>query len=60
MRPAVGLYHIVPSLLWLWRSSIDTGGIRPFGTSHPLGTVYPVWWWMLAFAVLAYRIRSHY
>lgn len=30
------------------------GRIRPFGVSDKESTVFPVWWWMFAFAVLSY------
>jgi quinol-cytochrome oxidoreductase complex cytochrome b subunit len=28
--------------------------IRPFGTSKKEATIFPVWWWMFAFAVVSY------
>lgn len=30
------------------------GRIRPFGVSDKESTVFPVWWWMFAFAVISY------
>lgn len=30
------------------------GRIRPFGVSNKESTVFPVWWWMFAFAVASY------
>jgi hypothetical protein len=30
------------------------GRIRPFGVSDKESTVFPVWWWMFAFAVVSY------
>lgn len=30
------------------------GRIRPFGVSDKEATVFPVWWWMFAFAVISY------
>ena len=30
------------------------GRIRPFGVSEKESTVFPVWWWMFAFAVMSY------
>lgn len=30
------------------------GRIRPFGTQQRDATVFPVWWWMFAFAVISY------
>lgn len=30
------------------------GRIRPFGVSDKESTVFPVWWWMFAFAVMSY------
>lgn len=30
------------------------GRIRPFGTQTKDSTIFPVWWWMFAFAVISY------
>ena len=30
------------------------GRIRPFGVENRESTVFPVWWWMFAFAVVSY------
>ena len=30
------------------------GRIRPFGVSNKESTVFPMWWWMFAFAVVSY------
>jgi hypothetical protein len=30
------------------------GRIRPFGSGKKESTVFPVWWWMFAFAVASY------
>lgn len=30
------------------------GRIRPFGVSNKESTVFPMWWWMFAFAVISY------
>lgn len=30
------------------------GNIRPFGVGTRDSTVFPVWWWMFAFAVISY------
>lgn len=30
------------------------GRIRPFGVSNKESTVFPMWWWMFAFAVASY------
>jgi hypothetical protein len=30
------------------------GRIRPFGTGKKDATVFPVWWWMFAFAAVSY------
>jgi hypothetical protein len=30
------------------------GRVRPFGAKHKEATVFPVWWWMFAFAVVSY------
>ena len=32
----------------------EEGRIRPFGTSKKEATIFPVWWWMFAFAVISY------
>ena len=30
------------------------GRVRPFGVRNRECTVFPVWWWMFAFAVISY------
>jgi len=32
----------------------NEGRVRPFGVSNKESTVFPVWWWMFAFAVMSY------
>jgi hypothetical protein len=32
----------------------EEGRIRPFGTGKKDSTIFPVWWWMFAFAVVSY------
>ena len=32
----------------------NEGRVRPFGVSNKESTVFPVWWWMFAFAVISY------
>jgi len=32
----------------------EKGRVRPFGVGKKESTVFPVWWWMFAFAVLSY------
>ena len=32
------------------------GRIRPFGVTNRESTVFPVWWWMFAFAVVSYCV----
>lgn len=32
----------------------EEGRIRPFGTGQRDSTIFPVWWWMFAFAVASY------
>ena len=32
------------------------GNIRPFGVGAKEATVFPVWWWMFAFAVISYMV----
>ena len=36
------------------------GRIRPFGVSDKESTVFPVWWWMFAFAVVSYLSVVYY
>ncbi len=44
-----GFLYIRPSV-----SFGREGQIRPFGVSKKDSTVFPVWWWMFAFAVMSY------
>jgi hypothetical protein len=32
----------------------EKGRVRPFGVGRKEATVFPVWWWMFAFAVVSY------
>lgn len=32
------------------------GRIRPFGTQDKEATVFPLWWWIFIFAVIAYAL----
>jgi hypothetical protein len=32
----------------------EQGRVRPFGVGKRECTVFPVWWWMFAFAVMSY------
>jgi hypothetical protein len=32
------------------------GRIRPFGTQDKEATVFPLWWWIFVFAVVAYGL----
>jgi hypothetical protein len=32
----------------------NQGRVRPFGVKKKECTVFPVWWWMFAFAVVSY------
>ena len=32
------------------------GRIRPFGVSNKESTIFPMWWWMFAFAVISYMV----
>jgi hypothetical protein len=57
MIPAIGIYLILASLFWIWRPAVaftDRGGIRPFGSGHPMSTLAPVWLWTFIFAIVAY------
>ena len=44
-----GFLYIKPSVAFG-----QQGRIRPFGTGKKESTVFPVWWWMFAFAVISY------
>jgi len=36
------------------------GRIRPFGVGSRESTIFPVWWWMFAFAVVSYMGVVYY
>ena len=36
------------------------GRIRPFGTQDREATVFPLWWWVFIFAVVAYALTVAY
>jgi hypothetical protein len=44
-----GFLYVKPSVAFG-----QQGRIRPFGTGKKESTVFPVWWWMFAFAVASY------
>jgi hypothetical protein len=44
-----GFLYVKPSVAFG-----QQGRIRPFGTGKKECTVFPVWWWMFAFAVVSY------
>ena len=44
-----GFLHIKPHV-----SFTKEGHIKPFGTTKKGSTIFPVWWWMFIFAVMAY------
>jgi hypothetical protein len=44
-----GFLYVRPSLAFG-----DEGRVRPFGVQKKESTVFPVWWWMFAFAVVSY------
>lgn len=44
-----GFLYIKPSVAFG-----KEGRIRPFGTGSRDSTIFPVWWWMFAFAVVSY------
>ena len=44
-----GFLYIKPSIAFG-----SEGRVRPFGSNNKEATVFPVWWWMFAFAVVSY------
>jgi hypothetical protein len=44
-----GFLYVRPSIAFG-----NEGRVRPFGVSNKESTVFPMWWWMFAFAVLSY------
>ena len=36
------------------------GRVRPFGVGARESTIFPVWWWMFAFAVVSYLGVAYY
>lgn len=53
----ITLYLCMVAGFLVWKPGIaftPDGRIRPFGTSKKESTVFPVWWWMFIFAVVAY------
>ena len=44
-----GFLYIKPSIAFG-----SEGRVRPFGSNNKDATVFPVWWWMFAFAVVSY------
>jgi hypothetical protein len=44
-----GFLYIKPSVAFG-----KEGRIRPFGVGSSDSTIFPVWWWMFAFAVTSY------
>lgn len=46
-----GFLYVKPSIAFG-----ENGRIRPFGTSNKQCTVFPIWWWMFAFAVASYMV----
>jgi len=54
---ALSLYlFLVAIFLYIKPSAAfgEEGRIRPFGTGKKDSTIFPVWWWMFAFAVISY------
>ena len=53
----ITVYLFLVAGFLLWKPTVaftPDGRIRPFGTKRKECTVFPVWWWMFIFAVLAY------
>jgi hypothetical protein len=52
---AIYLFMVAGFLYLKPAVAFGTGGrIRPFGTGQKEATVFPVWWWMFAFAAVSY------
>lgn len=55
----VTIYFFLMSAFLYLKPSIAfgrEGRIRPFGTQDKEATVFPVWWWVFVFAVVAYAL----
>lgn len=50
-----GFLYIKPSVAFG-----KEGSIRPFGVGSRESTIFPVWWWMFAFAVVSYMGVIYY
>ena len=46
-----GFLYLKPAIAF-----VENGRIRPFGTGSKQSTVFPIWWWMFAFAVVSYLL----
>ena len=54
---AVALYLFMVAGFLFVKPSVAFGAngeIKPFGTKKKGSTIFPVWWWMFAFAVISY------
>lgn len=60
---AIGIYLILVSLFWMIKPGIafnKDGSIRPFGSSNGNSTIFPVWYWMMIFAIVSYLFVIKY
>jgi hypothetical protein len=55
----VTIYLFLVSGLLVWQPRLafdEEGRIRPFGTRKKAATVFPLWLWVLALAIVSYLI----
>lgn len=60
---AIGIYLILVSLFFSIKPSISftpDGSVRPFGSSNGNMTLFPVWYWMMIFAIVSYLFVIKY
>jgi hypothetical protein len=60
---AIGIYLILVSIFWSIKPGIaftPDGSVRPFGSSNGNMTLFPVWYWMMIFAIISYLIVIKY
>jgi quinol-cytochrome oxidoreductase complex cytochrome b subunit len=54
---AIGIYLILVSIFWFVKPGIafnQDGSVRPFGSSNGNMTIFPVWYFMIIFAIVSY------
>ena len=54
---AIGIYLILVSIFWFVKPGIafnQDGSLRPFGSSSGNMTIFPVWYFMIIFAIVSY------